>query len=804
MGLVRFRHLHFFFLAALLFFGVAAAPPPGVSMQVEPFFHGHFKFGEWLPLRVTLANDGAPLHAELRADVTDATAQTVYVVPVELPTGARKRVTIYTQPPSFARALRIRLVETSNPNEPRELDSQTIQVTVERNVNYLVGVIAPRMQSFNALTGLVLNSSSTNQSFKGMSSPARRVSAFSISLSDIPDRPEGLRVLDALVISGSDTSALSTEQQRALEAWVDQGGRLIIGGGAGAARTMAGLPDNLVRDFRSTNATAEVQTLAALGKFGEEDVRVSGPFAVTWASSSSSVLLEQDNRALLLNKRVGKGNVNYSALDLAASPFDAWAGATRFWEKLLTPDSNYPSGAPVDVSPRASRANNAAYALQNLPALELPSIGWLAGLLAVYVLMVGPVNYLVLRRLHKLAWGWVTIPALTLVFSASAFAFAYNVRGSDVIINKISILNFGARAAEPVLSYVGIFSPERTAYTLNFPGHSLASPISFESDGFGGRGFGGGGTLASSSAAEIVEGDPVQVRGVQVNQWSMQGFQIESAMPDGWGIESNLLLDGERVRGTVVNRTPETVSDAVLVVGNYYTSLGNLAPGDSRSIDKTLQNANHMPFPYFLFEGMNLNSGSSMPSRESQMRQQFLGSFFQGYNGPAESPSRPTLIGWMRASPLDVQIPTARWATQQTSLVVADLKVEYPRGPIHLSPGTVTVRVTSMDGSVGICGSNTQLSINSGSAILEYQLPGELATMRVTQLSLLMPSDGLTVEVFDQAGMWIKLDATNGGYNNLSNPTRFVSSDGIVRVRVSGNNNSGSCDSFLLDVEGNN
>ncbi len=800
MRLVRFRYLRLIFLTALLFSGIAAAPPPGVTMQVEPFFRGHFKYGEWLPLRVMLANDGAPLHTELRAEVTDAAAQTVYIVPVELATGARKRVTIYTQPPSFARALRVRLIETSQ-GAPRELDSQSVEVTAELNVDYLVGVIAPRMQSFNALTGLTLNPTSNGQTFKGMASRSRQVSAFPISLSDIPDRPEGLRVLDALVISGSDTSELSPEQGRALSTWVEQGGRLVIGGGAGAARTLAGLPDDLVRDFRSANVTTEIQTLAALEKFGEEAVRVSGPFAVTWASASNGALVEQDNRVLLTGKRVGEGTVNYSALDLAASPFDAWAGATRFWEKLLTPNSAYPAGTPVDVSPRMTRASNAAYALQNLPALELPSIGWLAGLLAIYILAVGPINYLILRRLRKLAWGWLTIPALTLLFSASAFVFAYNVRGSDVIVNKLSILNFGSRATQPVQSYVGIFSPERTAYTLNFPGRSLASPIELQPMGFGG----GGGMTLDSSVTEIVEGDPVQLRGVQVNQWSMQGFQIESAMPDGWAIESNISSDDDHVRGTVVNRTPESITDAVFVIGNYYTRLGDLPPGESRSIDKDLQNGNQMSFPYFLFEAMNLNPGLGAPSREAQMRQQFLSSYFQTYGGMSNAPSYPTLIGWMRASPLDVQIPSARWATQQTSLVIAALKIEYPSGAIRLSPGTVADRIVSTEGNVGICGPDSQLSLNNGNAVLEYQLPEELTTMRVTRLSLVMPTVGITIEALDQNGKWVKLDSTNGGRNDLPDPSRFVSPQGAVRVRLTSSpNNASPCSSFPLDVEGTN
>lgn len=799
MGHLQCRQVHFIFALVVLCFSIAAAPTPGITMQAEPFYRGHFKFGEWLPVRVTLANDGAAVRAELRAEVTDANAQTAYVVPVELPTGARKRVVIYTQPPSFARALRIRLLDVSNPNSPRELDSQTVEVTVERNVDYLVGIIAPRPQAFNALTGLKLTSTASGF-FKGIpaSVQTRSVKTIPITLSDIPERPEGLRVLDGLIVSGIDTSELAPEQARALQTWVEQGGRLIIGGGASATRTLAGLPDDLVREFRSGNATTEIQALTALGKFGEADVRVPGPFVATWTSFTGGTVIEQDNRVLLTNKRVGDGNVNYAALDLAASPFDAWSGAARFWEKLLTPGSAYPAGAPVDVSPRIARANNTVYALQNMPALELPSIGWLAGLLAVYILMVGPVNYFILRRLRKLAWGWVTIPALTILFAASAFVFAYVVRGSDVIINKISIITLNTHAAEPVQSYIGIFSPERTAYTLNLPRQSLPVPITPGGDPFR--------TVSASfgsTSTEIIEGDPVQVRGVQINQWSMQAFQIESAVPESWHIESNILVDGDRVKGTLVNRLPGHMTDAMLVLGNSYARIGDLPAGESRSIDAVLQSGGS-PFPYFLVEDLMRNPGPTGPSREAQMRQQLLSNYYSSYTGPAQAPNRPTLIGWTRVSPIEVQIAGARWATQQTSLVIAALKVEYPSGTIRLPAGSVTARVVNTEGAVGICGPGTQVAVNNGSAVLEFQLPEDLATMRVTRLSLDTPliTSSITLEALNRNGEWIKLDSPKSGRYEFSDPARFVSFDGTVSIRITSQANNSPCVSFDLAVEG--
>ncbi len=782
-------------LVVMVLLTVVVAQPAGVTVKVEPCFGGHFKFGEWLPVHVTVTNDGPPLRAEVRADATESGGQTTYSTPVELPTGARKRLTLYIQPPSFAQAIRIRLMEGD-----RELASQSVKVTVERNINYLIGIIAPRPEAFAVLGGLTLNSSSADQrlSINGIPLSERSVTRLPMSLSELPDRVEGLRAIDALIITDVDTSELTPTQGQALQAWVEQGGRLILGGGASAMRTLSGLPAALVQDWRSTTGSTEISSLEALGQFAENDVRVLGPFVVTWPTAGHA-LIGQEGYTLVAEKQLGNGRVNYSALDLSGSPFDAWAGAARFWEKLLTPGSAYSVNMPPDVSPRVTRANSIYYALQNLPALELPSIRGLAGLLMVYIILIGPINYLVLRRMRKLAWGWITIFGLTVMFSAVAFALGSSIRGGDVILNKISVLNFAEQgSASATQSYLGIFSPERRAYTLNFANRTLVMPLSAESGQFGPWGPGG---ASPSSAVEIVQSEPTQVRGVQVNQGAMQGFQIEAPLPEDWSIESNLTLDVDRVRGTLTNRTSEPLVDAVIVYNSRFIPLADLQPGQTQTLDQAWQYASNSSFPYFLFENAFRNIGPNGPSRELQARQQILEGWYQNFNGPPQSPDRPTLIGWMRASPLEVQVAGVPSAAQQLSLVIATLTLHYQPGPVHLPAGAVPARVVSGQGDVGVCGQSNQLYVNNGNAILEFQFPEELTRMHVTQLALIIQGSASTVKLADRSGQWVKLDSPQNGRNELTEPERFVSSDGVVRVRLSGKSNTG-CVLYDLDVKG--
>jgi hypothetical protein len=115
--------------------------------------------------------------------------------------------------------------------------------------------------------------------------------------------------------------------------------------------------------------------------------------------------------------------------------------------------------------------------LFNLPALALPPLTTLALLLIAYIVLVSPVLYLLLRRLDRLAWAWVAIPALTLFFSAVAYGYGLHIRGNEVVLNEISIVQpVGGRAH--VRTYAGIFSPTMRSYDVMIDGDALTCPLS--------------------------------------------------------------------------------------------------------------------------------------------------------------------------------------------------------------------------------------------------------------------------------------------------------------------------------------
>lgn len=781
----------------------ADSPSPGLAVEAEAAFDGTFKYGEWLPVWVQLANSGSDLEAEVRVRVTGGWGATTFAAPAPLPTGSRKRIPIYVLPNNFSHELEIQLVEGND-----VLVAQKIPVQPRPNSSYFVGLIAPERGALSMILGAALPRSGLERSKE----------LIDLSLADLPERPEGLRSFDCLILNDVDTSLLTPEQGAALEAWVRQGGRLVIGGGAGVMRTVAGLPASLLPLV--PRGLVEVDTLPGLSGFAEaEAVRVPGPFVVaTGELEEGRTLALQDDLPLLREQALGNGCVDFVALDLAVSPFDAWAGTTAFWEKLLSPGAAYPEWLPADMSARQMQSGQMGYALSQLPSLDLPSIRGLGLLLVLYVVLVGPVNYLVLRWRRRLHWAWFTIPLMTMSFSAGAFGLGYAMRGSDLILNKIAVIELRLDGTAGVNSFVGLFSPAQQSYEIEVPGSGLLSPLNSDYNPWG------PGDLSAAGEMVFLQGQPNRVRGLAVNQWSMQTFLAEGMWVDFGQVVGDLQMGNDGLMGTVRNETSHTLMDAVLVSGNDFVRLGDLPPGGEATVAMNYVDLSGQrfgsPISYRLFEEQFNQMGSGLPPREAQLKQTVVDSILQqgGKLGPVVSRAPMgggafqglVFLAWLDEAPPDVQVDGRKPAQQTTALLYNPLTYRLPKeGSVSIPPGFIPGALVEMPFEGGSCGPDTtSVYIGRGQATFEFYVPEEVRDVQVGDLKLALETDGgwgqlPDTAVYDWAAeAWIELDSPVLGVNVLSAVTGLVGDDGLVRVRLSSDGGRGGCIYVDLGLEG--
>ncbi len=196
-------------------------------------------------------------------------------------------------------------------------------------------------------------------------------------------------------------------------------------------------------------------------------------------------------------------------------------------------------------------------AVSQLPSLALPPIGGLIVLLGGYILLIGPINYMVLRRLDRREWAWLTMPVLVVLVTVGAYGFGTVLRGNDVIVNEVAIVRGAAGATDGTGQiYLGIFSPSRGQYQVQVPGGALlSSPIN--GDIFGGTG--------AASQLDVLQGDPARVRDLDVGFGSLRTIRAESAVtvplggdgpaPRGRSPEGHR---PERLDGVAANRRPSS------------------------------------------------------------------------------------------------------------------------------------------------------------------------------------------------------------------------------------------------------
>lgn len=320
----------------------------------------------------------------------------------------------------------------------------------------------------------------------------------------------------------------------------------------------------------------------------------------------------------------GLGRVTVLALDIDRSPFTDdinrnWRG--EFWEWLVTeagdrnacrlPDSQVQKeNKPVDDfnpnRPRGMQGQQPTYTSNRdgedgiVSALrgnvdyydEVPviSFGWVALFILGYTLIIGPIEYILLKKLlGRLELTWITFPIIVLTVSGAAYATAYMVKGQDLRMNKIDVVDIDMRTdpARPRVygrTWFTIFSPRIDSYTVGVePKENWArtrdergySPVT-TMDWFGLPKQGG---VTAGSRGYTYEIDPRGdnspqangVSGVPIQVWSTKAFTANWAGvtdPDAPPVKANIshTAAGGAIEGTVkYNLTLKDVDQAYLV-----------------------------------------------------------------------------------------------------------------------------------------------------------------------------------------------------------------------------------------------
>src|SRR6185503_9428253 len=738
----------------------AVVPPPGLTMEAAVLLDGHARIGAWMAIDVRIKNDGPPLAGELR--LTGGTqGRTRFGTPVDAPTQSDQTHRLYVQPPGFGREIEISLVDGTT-----TIATTKAPYTIHDGTQMVVGIMAESPGDIIGDLDLLPNMNNVKPLTVGLE-PA-----------DLPDRVEAWGTLDRLVWQDIDSNELTPEQLTALRGWVAGGGRLIIAGGTAGPASLSAFPDDLL-PYRPT-ATTDVAPSSLVALLGELPDGAADLPALAGKLSAGRALASVGSEAVAAERPYGAGAVTVVGFDPTTRWLSGTNAAEGLWRRLIPTRSAGTAGSGDD--------SQIVQAASQLPSLALPPVGGMIGLLALYIVLIGPVNYLVLKRLDKREWAWVTMPILILAFAAGAYGFGSLLRGSSVIFNEAAIVRGAPGATEGVAqTYLGVFSPTRASYQLRFPGGALlSSPTNGD--------FLGDGTAAG---LDVLQGDPSRIRDLGVGFGSLRTIRAESAV-DVPLVQAKLRLEDGHLRGTVTNASKETLEAPAVVLGSTVAKLADLPPGQTGDVDVVLQPvqmgqqlSDKIVGPLFFGDPRQAGEGSARQYARHTIIDQLTFDPNWGFTGqlPAEG---AVVLAWSDREllPVEIEGQVARRSANVLWFLPADVAISgkttfrqdlmrntvvssdaafFNKDPFSMNFGKgkadLSFRPISFDGT--IAASQLALGFNSG----EIGLPGDPKLVKpLDQIPVACgdkPVEGCVARVFDGLPEVEVFDLTSSTWRHL-------------------------------------
>jgi hypothetical protein len=759
---------------ALLVAPMPARAASAVDIEARALVGGRYEVGGWLALSVSLVNEGEPTSGHVVAGTSLGSVQRF----VEMPAGARKVVMLYVQPEAFQREV------TVSYDEPNGRVDARVEVRVLEQSNDQVVVVG---DGTGALRPQLIGDGGE---FSGPEPIA-------LGPSDIPERPEPLGGLSAIVWAG-DSTTLTEAQRRALERWIGDGGQLIVlGGGDWQSRTAA-FADLL--PLENLAGVDDVPQAAFAAWAGEAEAPVASATVSTGdLRDGATPLVTTDEGAILMSMRpVGAGRVILIGSDLATDEYRGWTGAPRLWTRLLPTNAALEQFFGGEFPIRQEMENSMSGALSTLPALDVPPAELLLIVIVAYILLIGPVSYFVLRRVDRRELAWVTAPLLVVVFTACSYGIGRTMKGGDVLVNEISVVRTAAEGGSATVdTFAGIVSPDRSTYDLTVDADALIGQLT-RTDGL----------TRLTDDVEIDQGEPAHLRGLTIPVFGFEAVRAtgivehEAALSVAWTTQ-----DGE-VIGTVTNNSDVAIDDVAYISTNGGERIGSLAPGASAEFTLPGANFNGSSAADQVYGFGGFETGDE-EQRLITLRRQVIDSLV-GYAsfGPVNvdvGRRGPYVIGWSDdPGPMPVVIDGLQAQVYRSSVEVLSVRPALASGEVTILPHQMGIDVIATEGQADPGGAGMML-LGEGSATWSIALPLESAGMVPSEVEIFFGPDpsfvlsdpggaggfwpeGFNAEVqHPVTGEWTQLgDLSRESTFDIDDPSTVLSDTGRIVVRVTG------------------
>jgi hypothetical protein len=341
--------------------------------------------------------------------------------------------------------------------------------------------------------------------------------------------------------------------------------------------------------------------------------------------------------------------------------------------------------------------------LRNIPELPKTNTRDLLIVLLIYIIVVAPASYLLLKKLDKRELMWITVPVVSLIFGVIIYVTGFGTRLNEPIVNAINIVDFGSNGNAVPVSYAGVFTPNKSNIRVEAAGDMGIKPLLLnvqygpmppqQKDD----------NKPKQVTAKVTVSPKTIIEFYRNSVWSMKTLALSNNENLTGKFDVNINYSKSVYNGTIKNNSGFDLDECYIVTSNQVINVGPVKSNETMTLKDA--KAKSYSFGYDLINtiykdpyagrkpGQKLTTQQIDEFRRSFQKRQVMEFYLMG---GGNSITGAKLIGWS-STPItkDILVNGKTTKKYEKSFVVADAsitfrtgnRVSYPAG--YLQP-TVT------------------------------------------------------------------------------------------------------------------
>ncbi|MFC1792534.1 hypothetical protein ACFL3Q_02990, partial [Planctomycetota bacterium] len=425
----------------------------------------------------------------------------------------------------------------------------------------------------------------------------------------------GFVPLDLLILYDPDWNLFNRQQLNAIAQWVSNGGKLLLVPGShplSPANPIAQLLPFEMQDVKQTTVPPEI--LEKLGLIGGEPETVTAWSLIPKSGANFRKVETNDaGECLFATGYSGFGHLGVIAFDPATMTDRQREKSASFWICCIKEVLEYTDSLPFGTAAGGIRSNQISRTIQSASDAKIAagrpgnrnryeigwahaannavmeflyqgirplSIWWVILLLITLAVLLGPVDYKLLKRIDRLPLTWLTCAFWIILFTVGAYYGVQALRAGDMELRVVSVMDgIGNTNHNWSTDYCSLFAPYSDDYRLeNLQDNQWWSGIAPTQESIWQQN-----REVSGRRIYCIQHDGGNLPySIPVNIWDVQCLLNESSMQK-MPFDAEVEQQGDQVVVSIVNESESPIlSGHVLLSNNRGIKFGGVPAGGNR------------------------------------------------------------------------------------------------------------------------------------------------------------------------------------------------------------------------------